>query len=136
MKMKATKERKLLLLAAVVLLMALLASEADAAPYLPDTLEPIQTPALPTLADIDQIDAEEFCLFAESDVKLFGILAVFDASERERITAEHRIRLFEESGGIPRPLEWFAISKLASGLSTCTSGNFSITPGKKCGIRS
>ncbi len=102
--------------------MALLVAPAvKATRYLPN--DPASTQELPSpiIPDVDQVDAEAFWLFAEADVRLFSVLALLDASELERINAENRIRLFEESGSIPRPVELAAIRKLASGVLTCGS---------------
>jgi len=124
MKTKATKERKLLSLAAVLLVAALLAAPtAEATRYLPEIAPKASTPVFLTPNKVDQVDAEAFWLFAETDVRLFSILALLDASEIEHITAENRIRLFEDSGAIPRPVELAAIRKLASGVLTCDVGS-------------
>jgi len=118
----AKKKRGLFLLVAVVLVSAfLVAPTAEASRYLPNDLTRPQAPTLPNLDDVDQVDAEAFWFFAESDVELFGLLAVFDAFEIEQLTAENRIRLFPHLAANSHPIEQFAISKLASGFSTCTS---------------
>ena len=124
MNTKATKERKLLLsLAAVLLVTALLAAPAaEATRYLPNALATLQMSAAPGFDDVDQVDADAFWLFAENDVERLTILSALDAPEIKQLTAENRIRLFPYLAAIPRPVELAAISKLASGVSTCAGG--------------
>jgi RHS repeat-associated protein len=124
MRSEAAKGRKLFSLAAALLVcLALAAPTAEASRYLPGLASSAAAPALPPFEALDQVDpadaVEPFPLLTDEDAQLLAALALLDAPEIARLTAEKRLRPLADPGEIPRPVELAAIRKLASGVSTC-----------------
>ena len=117
----AKKEKSLigitLVVSAIVLLS--LAPAAEATRYVPSTTPP--APVLPTLSELDQVDVaaeasgESFTLFTDEDLSLLAALALLDAPEVERLSAENRFQLLADPGAIPRPVEAALRRKLGMG---------------------